>query len=159
MTPAESSELRDHVLWLLDSKSAHADFDAAVGGLSPRLRGARAKNVPYSPWQLLEHLRLAQRDILDYCVEPGHVSGKWPESYWPKDPEPPSAAAWNASVKGFRSDLQALKKLVSKRARELMKPIPHADGVTLLTEALLVADHNAYHVGELVLLRRALNAW
>ena len=151
--------VREHVLSLLKGRGAHVDFDAAVAGLPPRLRGVRPKGVPYSAWELLEHIRIAQWDILEFSRNPKHVSPKWPEGYWPKKPAPPSAAAWNKSVKAVRSDLNAMQALVADPKRDLFAPFAYGEGQTLLREALLVADHNAYHVGQLVLLRRLLGAF
>ena len=157
---ADDQALRDHVLALLDSENAHAGFDSAVDGWPEELRGARPEGLPYSGWQLLEHLRLAQRDILDYSRDSDHVSPPWPEGYWPQSPEPPDPNAWEASVEAFRADLQAMKDLVGDPERDLLEPFPWIDdGPTLLREALLLADHNAYHAGQLVLVRRLLGAW
>ena len=151
--------VREHVLQLLKGGQAHVDFDTAVADLPPRLRGVRPKGVPYSAWQLVEHIRIAQWDILEFSHNPKHVSPKWPDGYWPKKPAPPSPAAWNKSVKAVRSDMRAIQALVANPKRDLFAPLPHGDGQTLLREALLVADHNAYHIGQLVLLRRLLGAF
>jgi len=157
---ADDQSLRHHLLALLDSENAHAGFGRAIDGWPDGLRGARPHGLPYSGWQLLEHLRLAQRDILDYSRDPDHVSPPWPEGYWPPSPEPPDAAAWEASIEAFRADLQAMNDLVADPGRDLLEPFPWIDdGPTLLREALLLADHNAYHVGQLVLVRRLLGAW
>ncbi|HUA85441.1 MAG TPA: DinB family protein [Bryobacteraceae bacterium] len=151
--------LREHLLNLLKGGNAHADFDSAVKGLPVELRGKRPKGSPYSPWQLLEHLRIAQWDILEFSRDANHQSPKWPEGYWPKTPAPPTAGAWAKSVKQFRQDLTAMCALVEDPATDLFARIPHGDGQTVLREALLVADHNAYHLGQLVLLRRLLGGW
>ena len=156
---ADDKSLREHVVQLLNGGSAHADFDSAVKGLPAELRGKRPKGLPYSPWELLEHLRIAQWDILEFSRNGHHESPKWPEGYWPKSPAPPSAAAWTKSVKAFRSDLDAMCALVSDSSVDLFARIPGGDGQTVLREALLVADHNAYHTGQLVLARRLLGAW
>ncbi len=155
----ESDALRQHVLDLLRSKHAHVDFDAAVANFPSHLRGTKPKGAEYSAWQLLEHLRIAQWDILEFSRSAKHVSPKWPEGYWPKTEKPPSPAAWNNSIRRFRADLIALAKLVADKKNDLFARIPHGDGQTLLREALLVADHNAYHIGQIVLLRRLLGAW
>ena len=155
----EPDPVREHVLQLLKGGGAHVDFDAAMADLPPRLRGVRPKGVPYSAWQLVEHIRIAQWDILEFSHNPKHVSPKWPDGYWPKKPAPPSPAAWNKSVKAVRSDMKAMRALVANPKRDLFAPFPHGDGQTLLREALLVADHNAYHIGQLVLLRRILGAF
>ncbi len=158
--PKKSTDaLRQHLLDLLRGGHAHADFDAAVSNLPAQLRGKKPKGAPYTAWQLLEHLRLAQWDILEFSRDPKHVSPPWPGGYWPKTEAPPSAAAWNNSLRSFRADLKAMAKLVDNPKSDLFARIPHGDGQTLLREALLAADHNAYHIGQLVLLRRLLGAW
>lgn len=156
---AEDSALRKHVVELLRGGNAHADFEQAVGGLPVKLRGARVPNLPFTPWKLLEHLRIAQRDILEFSRNPTHVSPKWPDGYWPAEDAPANSAAWDASVAAFRDDLEELQALVKNPATNLFAPIPHGTGQTVLREALLAADHNAYHLGEFVVLRRLLGAW
>jgi hypothetical protein len=151
--------LRKHLVELLGGGSAHLDFDKALAGLPSRLRGAKPSGAPHSPWQLVEHLRIAQWDILEFSRNAKHVSPKWPEGYWPPSEAPASAQAWDKSVQAFHADLEAMKKLVADPSTDLYAPIPHGDGQTILREALLVADHNAYHLGQLVLLRRLLGAW
>ena len=138
---------------------AHASFDQAVSGLPAALEGKRPEGAPHSAWELLEHMRLAQWDILEFSRNPKHVSPEWPEGYWPKTAAPPNAKAWAESVKKFRADLKAMEELVTDPKTDLFARIPHGDGQTILREALLAADHNAYHVGELVFLRRLLGAW
>jgi uncharacterized damage-inducible protein DinB len=155
----ELAALKRHVVDLLKSSHAHADLEAALKGLAPKLRGVKPKGAPHSVWQLLEHIRIAQRDILEFSRNPKHVSPAWPDGYWPKTAAPPSAAAWNKSVQQTRADLTALIKLVEDGQSDLFAKIPHGEGQTLLREALLLADHNAYHVGQIVLLRRLLGAW
>jgi hypothetical protein len=155
----KSDPVREHVVNLLKARGAHVDFDAAIAGLPPRLRGVRPEGAPYSAWELMEHIRIAQSDILEFSRNPKHVSPKWPEGYWPKKPAPANAAAWNKSVKEVRAGLKAMQALVADSKRDLFAPFPHGDGQTLLREALLVADHNAYHIGQLVLLRRLLGAY
>jgi hypothetical protein len=151
--------LRSHVVNLLGWHDAHLDFDAAVAGLPAKLRGAKPANSPHTPWRLLEHMRIAQWDILEFCRNPKHVSPKWPEGYWPEGDAPPSAQAWDRSLAAFRDDLQALRDLVADPNTDLFAPIAHGEGQTILREALLAADHNAYHLGQLVSVRRALGAW
>jgi hypothetical protein len=153
------SSLRDHLLKLLDAASAHVNFEHALRGFPEPLRGFKPGGSPYTPWQLLEHLRIAQSDILEFTRDPKHVSPSWPEGHWPKTEAPPSAAAWELSVRAFRADLAAMKKLVADPQTDLFARIPHGTGQTILREALLVADHNAYHLGQFVLLRRLLGAW
>jgi hypothetical protein len=151
--------LRDHVLYLLRDGGAHLDFDKAVTGLPAKLRGAKPPGVPHSPWRLVEHMRLAQWDILEFSRNPRHVSPKFPEGYWPKGDAPPDAKAWDASIKAFRKDLKAMEDLVDDPKTDLLARIPHGEGQTILREALLVADHNAYHLGQLIVIRRMLGAW
>lgn len=151
--------LRQQIAALLLWKDAHAGFDAAVDGIPPRDRGTTPPGMPHSAWQILEHLRLAQRDILDFCIDPSYRERRFPDDYWPKKPAPPSAAAWQKSVASFRSDRKAIARLVAEPDLGLHDRIPHGDGQTFLREVLLVADHNAYHLGELVAVRRLLGTW
>jgi len=151
--------LREHVLALLGEEQAHAGFEKAAADMPFALQGKSPQGSAHSPWQILEHLRIAQWDILEFTRDPKHVSPKWPDDYWPKSPAPPDEHAWKKSADAFRADLDAIKALVRDSKNDLFAPFPHASGQTLLREALLVADHNAYHLGELVLLRRMLGAW
>ncbi len=145
----------------LDWGEAHADFDKAVAALAPELRGRRVHGLPHSAWEILEHLRIAQHDILDFARNPKYEELKWPEEYWPPSAEPPSPSAWDESVAAFRRDRDAVKALAADRSIDLAAKIPHAGKVsqTYARAVLLVIDHNAYHLGELVLLRRLLGAW
>jgi uncharacterized damage-inducible protein DinB len=156
---AESDALRQHLLDLLRGRNAHADFDTTVADLPSRLRGVKPPGAPHTAWQLLEHMRLAQWDILEFSREAKHKSPAWPEGYWPKTEAPPSAASWNNSLRSFRADLKAMAKLVADKKTDLFAPIPHGTGQTILREALLIADHNSYHLGQMVLLRRLLGTW
>jgi hypothetical protein len=151
--------VRDHVLYLLRDGGAHVNFEAAIKGLPLKLRGKRPKGSEHSPWEILEHMRIAQRDILEFSRDAKHVSPKWPEGYWPKSAAPPNATGWAKTVKAFREDLAAMCKLVEDPSTDLFARIPHGVGQTILREALLIADHNAYHLGEMVLVRRLLGAW
>lgn len=155
----QDKALRRHLLYLLGGGGAHVDFEKAFRDFPVHLRGSKPAGLPYSAWQLLEHLRIAQWDILEFSRNPGHVSPPWPEGYWPTSDAPSSAAAWNASLRAFRADLEAIEALVKSSSTDLYARIPSGEGQTLLREALLVADHNAYHVGQVVLLRRLLGAW
>ena len=155
----DSNALRKHLLYLLGGGGAHVDFDSAIAGWPAKLRGSKPKGLPHTAWQLLEHMRIAQWDILEFSRNPKHVSPEWPAGYWPATDAPPSPGAWNKSVSTFRADLKAMMSLVKSPRRDLFARIPHGEGQTILREALLVADHNAYHLGELVYLRRALGAW
>ena len=155
----EHQALREHLLYLLRDGGAHLSFEKAIAKLPPKLRGARPRGVPHSPWRLVEHLRIAQWDILEFCRNPKHVSPEFPKGYWPAGDSPPTSAAWNKSVAAFRADLRAMQDLVADPATDLFARIPHGQGQTILREALLVADHNAYHLGQLVVVRRLLGAW
>jgi hypothetical protein len=151
--------LREHLLYLLRGGGAHLSFDQAVAGLPARLRGVRPRGLPHSPWRLVEHMRIAQWDILEFCRNPEHVSPKFPEGYWPEGDASPTARAWTKSIAAFRTDLEAMQALVTDPATDLFARIPHGAGQTILREALLMADHNAYHLGQLVVVRRLLGAW
>jgi len=157
--PDQDQSLRQHLLDLLNGGNAHATFDDTIKDLPPKLHGARPANFPHSPWMLLEHLRISQWDILEFSRNPKHVSPAWPDGYWPKTGAPPSAAAWNKSIQQVRADLKAMNKLVANKKSDLFASFPWGEGQTLLREALLLADHNAYHVGAIVLLRKLLGAW
>jgi hypothetical protein len=135
------------------------NFEQAVADLPEKLRGAKVGGVPHTPWRLLEHMRIAQWDILEFSRNAKHVSPDFPNGYWPPGDAPLDAAAWDQSVAAFRADLQAMIDLVTDPAIDLFARIPHGNGQTILREALLVADHNAYHLGQLVFLRRCLGAW
>src|SRR4051794_22932705 len=156
---ADHQPLRDHLVELLRGGSAHLDFDKAVAGLPANLRGAKPAGQPHTPWRLVEHMRIAQSDILEFSRNLKHKSPKWPQGYWPAGDAPPDAKAWDHTVAAFRSDLKAMQDLVADQNSDLFTPIPGGEGQTLLREALLVADHNAYHLGQLVLVRRLLGAW
>ena len=151
--------LREHLVNLLTRGHAHATFEQAVKDLPAELRGARPKGAEHSPWEILEHLRIAQWDILEFSRDAKHKSPDFPSGYWPKTAAPPDDKAWDKSVRAFRRDLKAMCDLVLDEKTDLYAEIPHGDGQTILREALLTADHNAYHVGELVLVRRLLGAW
>lgn len=156
---SHDESLRKHLVSLLTEANAHATFDDAVKDLPAALRGKVPKGAEHSPWQLLEHLRIAQWDILEFSRDAKHKSPDWPSGYWPGAPEPPDEKAWDKSVRAFRKDLTAMRDLIADPATDLYGKIPHGDGQTILREALLIADHNAYHVGQLVLVRRLLGAW
>ncbi len=159
MTGDQTARLREHLHYLLKGGGAHLDFDKAIADLPVELRGAKLPGVPHTPWRLLEHLRIAQWDILEFTRNPRHVSPPWPEGYWPTGDAPPDDGVWDRSVAAFRADLRAMQDLVADPATDLFTPLPHGEGQTVLREALLVADHNAYHIGQLVVVRRLLGAW
>jgi len=159
MTKDHEQSLRKHLLDLLAGGGAHAKFEDVIKNLPAKLRGAKPAKFPHSPWMLLEHLRLAQWDILEFSRNRKHVSPPWPAGYWPKKPAPANAAAWNKSIQQFRRDLKAMQRLVANPKTDLFARIPWGDGQTILREALLVADHNAYHLAQFVDVRRMLGAW
>lgn len=148
--------LRSHLINLLTKGEAHVDARTALKDFPRELRGGKPKGAPHTPWQLLEHMRIAQWDILRFSVDGAHVSPKWPEGYWPESEKPPSDKAWQKSVRDFLADLEAMCDIVRDPQRDLFARIPHGEGQTLLREALLVADHNSYHLGQLVMVRRIL---
>jgi len=156
---SEDESLRKHIVELLKGGNAHVGFMDALKNLPPSVRGTFAAELPHTAWQLLEHMRIAQWDILEFSHNAKHVSPEFPEGYWPKTPVPPSEAAWNKSVKVFQNDLQKMIALVSDRRVNLHAVLPWGDGQTVLREALVLADHNAYHLGQLVDLGRALKVW
>ncbi|KAA6461027.1 DinB family protein [Acidobacteria bacterium AB60] len=155
----KDSALRQQLTQLIKGGNAHVDYKKALADFPAEIRGKRPKGSPHSPWELLEHLRIAQWDILEYSRNAQHKSPNWPSGYWPEFPEPPDPKAWDRSVNSFCQDLQSFCKLVEDEASDLFAPLPADPTHTLLREALLVADHNAYHLGQLVLLRKELGAW
>ncbi len=157
----QNSELRKQLLALLEGGQAHVTFDDAINDFPAELRGTVPQNLPYSAWQLLEHLRITQRDILNFSAPPtgGYHAIEWPDDYWPKSVEPPTQQAWDQSIAAIRTDLKHFEDLIKKPESDLFKPFRWGDGQNLLREALLIADHTAYHLGELIVLRRLLGAW
>jgi hypothetical protein len=151
--------LRKHLVSLLTESHAHADFADAVKDLPVELSGKTPKGAEHSPWELLEHLRIAQWDIVEFSRDPEHKSPEFPSGYWPTKPAPPDEKAWDKSVKAFHHDLKVFCDLINDESTDLFARIPHGDGQTILKEALVLADHNAYHLGQLVLVRRLLGAW
>jgi hypothetical protein len=159
ITPVNEKLLREHIADLLSGHNAHVDWKAALSGIPLKLRGVRPNGMPYSAWELLEHMRIAQWDILEFSRDAKHVSPDWPAGYWPGTPSPPNAKSWEKSLKLFERDLTAMKKLVANPRTDLFARIPHGTGQTILREALLIADHNAYHLGQVIMVRRLLGAW
>jgi DinB superfamily len=157
MDPIHS--LRQELDRLLSGKGAHVDLDTAIADFPPKLRGVRPKGAAHSAWETLEHLRIAQWDMLEFSRDAKHVSPEWPSGYWPEQAELSTAADWDKTVEAFHRDLAAMRKLVADPTSDLFTPFAHGEGQTLLREALQVADHNAYHVGELIVLRRILGVW
>ena len=159
MNKQEQAAMRRDLLELLSGGGAHLSFDEAVANLDPALRGAKVTGVPHTPWRLIEHMRLAQHDILAFSREADWQSPPWPEGYWPEGDEPENDAAWEACLSVFQEDLASMRALVADESTDLLSPITGGDGQTIFREAMLLADHNAYHLGQLVVLRRALRAW
>ena len=153
------ASLREQLVALLDWKDAHATFDRSVEEVPLEDRGKVPEGATHSLWQIVEHLRLAQKDILDFCVNPAYEEPDWPDDYWPLNPVPPSDEAWDAAILGYREDRVRMMELAKDTSLDLFSRIPHGAGQTYLREILLVADHNAYHIGQIVLLRRLLGNW
>lgn len=151
--------LRDHVARLLAWEDAHVSYDTAVADIPAELRGVRPAHLPYSAWELIEHLRLAQEDILDFCRNPEYRERTWPGDYWPASPAPSSDAAWDESIRRYGADRRALQEMAADPTLDLATKIPHGTGQTYLRELILVADHSSYHVGQLVMVRRLLGLW
>jgi hypothetical protein len=149
--------LKAEIAEVLRTSGAHADFERAIQGFPLEDAGKRPKGVPWSAWQLLEHMRFTQTDILEYVTTPDYAEKQWPEDYWPKLPAPPSEEAWTKSIRAIRRGRKKLLALLEQN--DPLKPIAFANNKTLLRELLLIVDHDAYHLGELVLLRRLLGNW
>lgn len=157
----EHGPLRDQLIALLRGGQAHVTFDEAIQDFPAELRGRVPENLPYSAWQILEHLRITQRDILNFSAPPtgGYQHIAWPDAYWPKPAEPPTVHSWDQTITAIRKDLERFEALITKPEADLFKPFRWGEGQNLLREALLIADHNAYHLGELVVIRRLLGVW
>jgi hypothetical protein len=151
--------VREQIIKLLQGGQAHLTLDDVLKSFPPRLRGLKPAGAPHSAWQLLEHLRIAQWDILEFSRNAKHVSPKWPEGYWPSSDRPPTDAAWKKCISAIKRDCRAMQKLVEIPRTDLYSKIPHGTGQNILREALLIADHNAYHIGQLLLVRQLLGAW
>jgi uncharacterized damage-inducible protein DinB len=156
---ADDKALREHLVKLLKGADAHADFEQAIADFPAELRGKTPKGAEHSPWELLEHLRMAQQDILEFSTNPAYKEKEWPKEYWPAQDAPPDPKAWDRSIHAYCENLKALCDLVEDEKTDLFAKIPHGNGQTILREILVVADHNSYHLGQLVLLRRLLGAW
>lgn len=156
--PGDDQILRDQLVEALKKGNAHVDLISALKDFPQELYGKKPQGAPHSAWQLLEHIRIALNDLLVFSTDPDYVAPKWPEAYWPKQ-NPPTREAWNTSVKALKADLDALEKLIRNPASNLYALIPWGDGQTLLREALLAIDHNSYHLGQLVMLRKQLGEW
>ena len=156
---ADDKALRVQLVKLLDFEEAHVGFDRAVNGIPSRMRGQLPQGTEHSLWQLVEHLRIAQADILEFCRTAKYKAKQWPNDYWPETLGPRSAADWTGALAGYRRDRKALQRLAANQSVDLLAAIPHRTGQTYLREILLVADHNAYHIGQIVALRRRLGIW
>jgi uncharacterized damage-inducible protein DinB len=156
---SDDKAFRAQLVQLLDFDQAHVTFDRAVKGIPPRLRGALPQGVEHSLWQLLEHLRISQADILEFCRTSRYKDKQWPADYWPKQLGPRHTAAWTASIAAYRRDRSAMQRLAANPQIDLLAAIPHGSGQTYLREILLLADHNAYHIGQMVTVRRLLGLW
>jgi hypothetical protein len=158
-TENHDKALRKQLAELLSWGDAHADWKTAVAGLPAEKRGEKAAGLPHTAWELLEHARITQRDILDFCTNAKYKALDWPAGYWPKTPAPPDDAAWQKTIREFAAGTRAMVKLIENPKTELFAKIPHGSGQTFLREVVLLADHSAYHLGQLVLMRRAIGAW
>ncbi|MDR8391346.1 DinB family protein [Aliifodinibius sp. S!AR15-10] len=152
-------KLREHLLDQLVNEHAHTSFSNAVSGLTPNEVGIQPDSLPYSIWQLVEHIRIAQSDIVQFCIDPDYQSPEWPKGYWPTNAAPSGTKEWKDSIKQIESDLQQMVELVKDPKNDLFEPFPHGDGQTLFREAILVIDHNSYHTGQIVTMRRLLGLW
>jgi hypothetical protein len=155
----ETDALRGQLSRLLAWRDAHAGFDAAVRGLRPSLRGRIPDGGAHSVWQLVEHIRIAQADILEFCVSRRFKEKKWPDEYWPGSPAPPRPASWGRSISAYRRDRRALQRLATNRSIDLFAPVPNGTGQTYLREILVIADHTSYHVGQIIATRKLLGSW
>jgi hypothetical protein len=151
--------LRKQLEEILTWDAAHVDWKTAVADLPVDKRGIRPQGLPHSPWELLEHARITQRDILDFCTNPQYKALEWPAGYWPKTPAPPDDSAWNRSIRALEADTRAMRKLIGNPGTDLFAKIPQGSGQTYLRETVLLTDHHAYHLGQFVLVRRLLSAW
>lgn len=156
---ADDTILREQLLQLLDGRNAHQNFEDAVAEFPLQAINARPPNVSYTPWHLIEHLRIAQWDILEFIRDPNHVSPRWPEGYWPAREAETDRQGWARTIASFLSDLQAMKSIVRDPGTDLTAEIAHAPGYTVLREVLVLADHNAYHIGEFAILRQVMDTW
>ena len=154
----QDQALREHLLYLLGGGGAHVDFESVVKDFPVESAQRKIEHLPFTAWAVLEHMRIAQLDILEFSRNAAHVSPRWPEGYWPSGDAMADAGAWEKSVEAFRADLKRMEELVANPATNLFAPIAHGEGQTVLREALLVADHNAYHLGVLVTMKRLLLA-
>ena len=156
MSGKQTGALREQLISALKGDQSHLDFASAIQDFPEALRGAKPPGAPHSAWQLLEHLRIAQHDILEFSRNPKYKSPQWPEAYWPAEEAPRNSGAWDASVKAFQKDWRTFSKLIQDEKHDLFRPFAHGDGQTLLREALVLAAHNSYHLGQLIFLKKML---
>jgi len=155
----DNRELREQLVELIRGGSAHADVKSALADFPADKRGVKPDGAPYNAWQLLWHMNVALHDLLEFCTNPKYLAPKWPDEYWPKEELPPSNAAWNATVRALEVDLAAFERMIKDPAQNMYATIPWGDGQTVLREILLAADHNSYHLGQIILLRKLIDAW
>lgn len=155
----EQSKVRELLLEQLSGKNAHVDFNEAVDGLNLSDVGSKADNFPHTIWELVEHIRISQHDIVAFSRDPDYRSPSWPDGYWPNSPKPENEQEWNNTLDAIRSDHLSMEDLLKDESNDLLKPFPHGDGQTLFREAMLIVDHNAYHIGQIVLIRKTMNIW
>ncbi|SHF93573.1 DinB superfamily protein [Fodinibius roseus] len=151
--------IRDLVVEQLDSKDAHVDFMQAVQGLTHKQTGIKVEGLPHTIWELIEHIRISQDDILEFCKNPDYEAPNWPDDYWPASAGPENEKAFHTSVRAVPEGIKEMKSMVSDPQNDLLAPIPHGDGQTLFREAMLFVDHNAYHIGQIVQVRRSMGSW
>jgi hypothetical protein len=157
--PAKLDPLRKELVFQINGGNAHVPFEKAVAGFPAKFRGVVPEGLPYSSWQLLEHIRIAQADMLEFCSSSKYKEKKWPDDYWPKSPAPPDARSWEGSIRSIKNDRAAFIKLISDPNVDLFRPLPWGSGQTLFHEACLIIDHNSYHLGEIVTVRHLLGVW
>jgi len=156
---SNDAAVRDHLIWLLEGGHAHTKFDDAVKGFPLARAGERPKGGPHSAWELLEHMRMAQNDMLRFSLSADHVSPEWPTGYWPSTSAPKSESEWSKALRSFRKDLAEFVAVIRDPKQDLYRKFPWGQGQNLFREALQIADHNAYHLGQIVLVRRLLGEW
>jgi len=156
---AKLDPLRKELIFQLNGGNAHAPLEKVIENFPARQQGVVPDGLPYSAWQILEHLRLAQADMIEFCTSKNYREKKWPDEYWPKSPEPPNTRAWNTSVRQIQADREQFLKLISNPKKDLFAALPWGNGQTIFHEACLILDHNSYHLGEIVAVRRLLGNW
>lgn len=156
--PSEKT-VRELLLEQLEGKNAHVDFDQAVQGLTYKQTGIKVERLPHTIWELIEHIRIAQADILEFCKNSDYEELDWPADYWPESHQPESEEELQASIKAIREGLEEMRDMIRNPENDLQTPLDHGDGQTLFREAMLIVDHNAYHIGQIVQIRRLLGSW